>query len=110
MPDRNRQRERRPLLQAAVNLDLASLQFDQVAHQCQSDAGAFMRARLRTFDAMESLEHQRQLIAGDADAGVADGQADMVAMAPEPNPDLAERLEGIDALRSDFTTHLLEEK
>lgn len=25
-------------------------------------------------------------------------------------PDLAERLEGIDALRSDFTTHLLEEK
>ena len=44
----------------AFDADGAAVQLDQFLHQREADAGAFERAALLAFDAMEALEQPRQ--------------------------------------------------
>ena len=61
-------------VRAALDLDIAAVQADQLLDERQSDADAVVRARRRPPDAPESLEQTRQLLLGNSDAGVRDGQ------------------------------------
>ena len=68
-------RERRCRAELAVDRRRAAVQLDQLLHQRQPDAGALVRAAARALDAVEALEHARQLVGRDADAGVAHAAA-----------------------------------
>ena len=57
----------------ALDIDRAAVQLDQLLHQREADAGAFMGAAARALDAVEALEEARELCRGNAGAGVADG-------------------------------------
>ena len=49
----------------------AAVQPHQLLHQRETDAAAFVRAAARAFDAVKALEQTRQLVRGNAGAGVA---------------------------------------
>ena len=53
------------------DLDRAAVQPDKLLHEREADAGAFVGAPARAFDAMEALEQAGQLGLGNAGAGVA---------------------------------------
>ena len=70
-----------PLADVARDRDAAAVQRDQLVHQRQPDARSLVRARARASHAVEALEHVRQLLGRDADAGVAHRQLDVDARA-----------------------------
>ena len=76
---RDRDRERRPAAQARAHGHRAPVHPHQLVHQRQSDPRAFMRARARAAHAMEALEQVRQLLRGNARAGVGHRQLDVLA-------------------------------
>ncbi len=58
-------------------------------HQRQADARAFVRTGARVLDAVEPLEHARQVRFGNTDAGIRDSQLDAVAGRAQFDRDLA---------------------
>ena len=60
---------------------VAAVQLHELLHEREADAGAFVRAALRAFDAVEALEQPRQLVLRHADAGVRDLEQRRVAVA-----------------------------
>jgi hypothetical protein len=89
--------ERRALLFHAGNTHASAMQLDQVLHQRQADAGAFEAAPLRLLDPMKAIEDMRQLVRGNAHAGVAHPQLGVPVLPMQGNLDLALQgeLEGI---------------
>src|SRR5258708_5939414 len=69
-----RDRERRPAADFALHVDQAAVLFDDGSRNGQPQAGAAGRSfAVATFIApIEPFEHVRQILRGDADAGVAD--------------------------------------
>ena len=51
----------------------------ELLHEGQSDARAFVGAGASVLDAVEALEHARQVGFGNTDAGIGDAQLDAVA-------------------------------
>ena len=62
----------------------AAMEPDQLVRQRQADARAFVRARPGALDAVESLEHARQLRLGNADAGIANVELHHCPALPQP--------------------------
>ena len=58
----------------------------QLLHERQADAGAFVGAGPTVLDAVEPLEHPRQIGLGNADAGVGDTQLDAIGVALAVRP------------------------
>ena len=58
------------------------MQAGQLLHERQSDAGAFVGPGASVLDAVEPLEHARQVGLGNADAGIGDAQLDAIAVQP----------------------------
>ena len=63
--------KRAALSERAAHLKRPAVQLQQFLRERQPDARAFMRASARAFHAVEAFEDARQLLLGDADAGVA---------------------------------------
>ena len=59
----------------ARHRDAAAMEAGQLLYQGESNTGAFMGAGSTVFDAVETLEHPRQVGLGNTDAGVADTRA-----------------------------------
>ena len=55
----------------AARRDAAAVHLDQAAHQRQADAQAALRAAVARIGLHEHVEHARQRLGGNADAGVA---------------------------------------
>src|SRR5271155_3415260 len=72
--------EFRSFAQAAVDLDGSAHLFDGVLHDGKAQAGAAHGARSRFVDAIEALEHARQIFRRDADAGVSDEDVDLAVL------------------------------
>jgi hypothetical protein len=70
--ERDADAERRPLPLAAVHVDLPAVHPHELVHEREPNAGALVASRARPLDAIETLEEARQLVGGDADAGVGD--------------------------------------
>ena len=51
-----------PAPELARDADRAAVELDEIAHQREPDPGALVRARRRPLDAMEALEHPRELV------------------------------------------------
>ena len=82
--------ERAALARALSTADRAAVQLDQLLHQRQADAGALVGAAARALDAVEALEDVRQLLGGNAGAGVAHRQLDAhCPVLPHGDGDLA---------------------
>ncbi len=79
-PRPDRHGERRAAAFLARDRDAAAMQAGQLLHQRQADAGAFVGPRATVLDAVEPLEHARQIGLGDADAGIGDAQLDAIAV------------------------------
>ena len=79
-PRPNRHRERRPAAFLAGDRDAAAMKPGQLLHQGQADARAFVRAGASVLDAVEPFEHARQIVLGNADAGIGDAKLDAVAV------------------------------
>ena len=62
-----------------VDRDAAAMKPRQLLHQRQTDARAFVRTGATVLDAVEPLEHARQVRLGNADAGIGDAQLDAIA-------------------------------
>src|SRR5262245_44579675 len=77
--------------------DGAAMQTHQFLHKSQTDARPLVGARANVLDAVEALEHARQIRVGDAHAGIADAQLDVVAapLERDANPSLEGELERI---------------
>src|SRR5262249_41244149 len=86
---RKRHGERRPAPFGARDRDGSPVEPYQLVDERQPDAGAFVGASFRVFDAMEPLEHVGQLGFGDTDAGVRDAQYGEVGLTLDRDPDLA---------------------
>ena len=69
-PQRHGDGERRALPDDALGGDGAAVQLDQLLHQRQPDAAAFVGAAPRVLDPVEPLEQPGHLLGGDARAGV----------------------------------------
>ena len=67
--------ERRALAERLSTATVPPCSRDQLLDQRQADARAFVGARARALDAVEALEDARQLLARNADAGVARPQS-----------------------------------
>ena len=65
------------------------MQLYQFLHQGKADARALMRCVLCPLDAMKPLEQARNFTRGNADAGIADGQGDLIAIAAQRHRDAA---------------------
>ena len=52
-----------PRPSSLCDVDRAAVQLDQLLHQRETDARAFVRAAARAFDAVKALEDARQLVA-----------------------------------------------
>ena len=50
---------------------VAAVKLHQLVHQSQADPGSLVRPAARAFDAVETIEHSRELLAGNAGTGVA---------------------------------------
>ena len=73
----------------ALDLDIASVQADELLDERQPDADAVVRARRRPPDAPESLEQTRKLLLGNSDPRVRDGQLRHAVDALQADCDLA---------------------
>ena len=62
-----------------ATVDAAAMQASQLLHERETDARAFVRAGASVLDAVEPLEHPRQVGLGNADAGIGDAQLDAIA-------------------------------
>ena len=71
-----RQRESRPLSQLTLDSQIATHRVSQIAAYRQSETGALLRGCETPAELDERLEDRRELLGGDADAGIADGHAD----------------------------------
>ncbi len=74
LSERQRDADRRSGARLALHVDGAAMQPHQLMHQRKADAGAFHRAAALALDPVEPIEHPRQLVCGNADAGIADQQ------------------------------------
>ena len=102
--------ERRTLAQLALGANGAAMQFHQLQHESEADAGALKRAAPLAFDTVEALEQSRQLGLGNADPGVAYDQfyALLVRRLPQLDGNLAREseLEGVrDEVEDDLLPH-----
>ena len=81
-------RERRALAEDALRIDRSRMQPDELLHEREPDASAFVRSRAGAADAMKPLENMRQLCSGDSGAGVRDRQRHPLAVAAQPHGNL----------------------
>src|SRR5690349_4582526 len=72
--ERNPHRKRRSVVDAALDLDRASMELDQLFDQRKADTGAFDAAAFRSWNAVKPLENEIQLVFANAGAGVLDAQ------------------------------------
>src|SRR4051794_4865037 len=97
--EQNRDRECAAEAWLTFNRDVTAEQLDQLLDKSKSDAAAFERAPLRTFDAAKPLEQVRNFIRRNSGAGVGDGKLRRRAVGQRlhPNRDLSSKreLEGI---------------
>src|SRR5436190_846473 len=84
---RQRERENRALAGFARDANLPAMQFDEPARQREAQSRAFLLARVLAAHLAELLEHRLMIGGGDADAGVLDGDFDVVAGDPRANVD-----------------------
>ena len=71
-----------PVTGAALDRDPTPVQPHDVVHQGETNARALVRPRLRPLHPVEALEEVRQLVCGDAAAGVADPEERRVPLLP----------------------------
>jgi hypothetical protein len=67
---RNAHHERGALAELALHCDRAAVELDQLLHQREADAAAFVAAAAHPLDAVEPLERARQLLRGNACARI----------------------------------------
>ncbi len=104
----DRDREARADAHAARRRDRAAVQSDQRVDEREADAGALVRARPGSLDAMKALEEPRQLVVGDAHPGVFDHDLGVVAGRVQRDADAAleRELEGVrQQVRDDLLPH-----
>ena len=80
VPVANRHGEGRAAAFLARDRDAAAMEPRQLLHERQADARAFVRPGSTVLDAVEPLEHARQVGLGNADAGIGDAQLDAIAV------------------------------
>ena len=85
----DRHGERRAAADLAVDADVAAVEVDELAHQSEADAGSLVGAPALAFDAVKALEHAGKISGGNADAGVAHGEAGAAGRVVEPHVDAA---------------------
>ena len=104
--ERDAHADRRAHAELALDGDRPAVQLDQLVDQRQSDPGALVRAPLDAAHSMEPVEQPGQLVLGDADAGVRDGQLGRRVDASQRHGDLA--VEGeLDRVREQVQDDLL---
>jgi hypothetical protein len=86
---RHRDRERRAFVDDAVRCDRSAVQLDQLQHQREPDAAAFVRAPARVLDAVKAFEQARDVLGRDARARVAHAQLDARSALTQRDRDLA---------------------
>ena len=67
------------------------MQAGQLLHEGQADAGAFVRTGSRVPDAVEALEHARQIGLRNADARIGNAQLDAIATRSKLDANLRRR-------------------
>ncbi len=98
-----------PAVHLALDFHRAAVQPRQLLHEREADAAALEGPGAGVLDAVEPLEEVRQLLGGDARPGVAHGQPDAAALAPQPDLDFAleGELEGVrEQVEDDLLPHL----
>ena len=85
-PRANRHREGRAAAFLAGDRHAAAMKAREFLHEGQSDARAFVRAGASMLDAVEALEHARQVGFGNTDAGIGDAQLDAVVRTSAVRP------------------------
>ena len=104
--ERDRDREGGAPVDLAGYREGAAVELDQLLCQRESDARSLVRAPLRAAHTVKPIEHVRQLVLGDADAGVTDLDRGGVAGRPDGHDDLA--LEGeLQGIREQIQDDLL---
>src|SRR5438270_11276849 len=80
---RKRDRELRTTFGPILRAHVSAVQLDEVLHDCEAEPGAARIARARLVDAIEPLEHPRQVFFGNPRPPIGDGNFDaMVDAAP----------------------------
>ena len=104
--ERHRNDEGRTFPKLALGADGSAMQLDQFVNESEADATAFVRPAANVFDAMETLEHARQFLLGNADAGIANAQFDVIADLVQRNRDRT--FEGeLESVRNQIEDNLL---
>src|SRR5262249_27282849 len=88
-PRRNPHRERRPGSLRALYSDAATMPAPTFVHQCQTNAGSFVRAPARVLHPVESFEHTRHVRRWNARARVTYRELDAIVHPSKPDGDLA---------------------
>src|ERR1700683_1851132 len=94
---------------SAFHADGSAMELRELLHQGQSDPGPLVGAGACIFDAVKALENAGTLVAGDADARIADGQLDGTAGGLEGELDFPfkSKFEGIgEKVEDDLLPHL----
>lgn len=97
------------LAEAAVHADGAAVRFHQILDQHQAEAAALVGAGAGAADPVEALEQARQLVRGDAGAGVGHGEPGPVAGRGHPHLGAAGEgeLQGVaEQVEDDLLPHL----
>src|ERR1700747_354609 len=104
--ERHRNDEGRTFPKLALGADGSAMQLDQFVNEREADATAFVCPAAYVFDAMETLEHARQFLLGNADPGVANAQFDVIADLLQRNRDRT--FEGeLESVRNQIEDNLL---
>src|ERR1700688_4060092 len=105
-PERNGNDEGGSLLHLTLDDNRAALEFDQFAHQRETDAGTLERAAARAFHAMEPLKDSRKLLDGNSDAGVGDRDLHLLASISHGHGDASGQRE-FEGIREQVENNLL---
>ena len=71
---------------ARADGDLAAVQVDDVLHNIQAETRAGLIHRARTVGLVEAVEHMRQILRRNADAGVADSEYAQLSLLMDLQP------------------------
>ena len=90
--------KRRAPAELALDANCATVQLDQLVHECEPDPRTLLRAAARALDPMKALEQPRQLLRCDANPAVGNPQLDpgvVWAAHGDPHAPLESELEGV---------------
>ena len=86
----------------------AAVRLDQVMGDGQADAAAARGPRTRFVNAVEAVEHVRQMLGRNTDARVGHGDLDLFTAAPRRHYDAATRRRGLERIAHQVEQHLAE--